>query len=47
VTKEDEILREYLRKLGARGGKEAAKNMTRAERIARAKNAAAARYKRK
>jgi hypothetical protein len=47
VTKEDEILREHLRKLGAKGGKEAAKNMTRAERIARAKNAAAARYKRK
>jgi hypothetical protein len=35
-------IREAVRLLGARGGKAAAKRMTKAERIARAKKAAAA-----
>jgi|307.fasta_scaffold2622403_1 hypothetical protein len=37
-----EALREALRLVGSQGGKEAAKRMTKAERVARAKKAAAA-----
>lgn len=42
ANKEDD-LREFLRKKGAEGGRKAAKNMTKAEKTARAKKAVAAR----
>jgi hypothetical protein len=38
-------LRKYLAKLGSKGGKKAAKSMTAAQRSARAKKAAATRWK--
>ncbi len=37
--------REYLRQLGSRGGRTAAANMTRTQRIARAKKASAAAHR--
>jgi hypothetical protein len=39
--------REYLAKLGSKGGKKAADSLTAAQRSARAKKAAAARWKKK
>ena len=40
-------MRKYLSKLGSKGGKKAAESMTAAERSARAKKAAATRWKKK
>jgi hypothetical protein len=42
----DEIKR-YLKKIGRRGGKKAARNMTAAQRTQRARKAARARYSKK
>lgn len=42
VAKIDDKLKELQREQGAQGGRAAAKNMTKAERVARAKKAAAA-----
>lgn len=38
----EKMIREAIRKLGAQGGRTAAKNMTKGQRVARAKKAAAA-----
>jgi hypothetical protein len=43
VTPTEQEFKEYLRELGAQGGRKAAKNMTPAQRVARAKKAVAAR----
>lgn len=43
MTNREEEFKEYLRQLGAQGGRKAAQNMTEAQRIARAKKAVAAR----
>jgi hypothetical protein len=39
-----EIVRNFARRTGAQGGRKAARNMTKAQRVARARKAAAARY---
>ena len=43
----DRLLKERLRELGAQGGREAAKKLSKAERVAKAKKAAAARWAKK
>lgn len=43
VTPTQQEFKEYLRELGAQGGRTAAKNMTQEQRVARAKKAVAAR----
>jgi len=43
----EKLLKERLRELGAKGGREAAKKLSKAERTAKAKNAAAARWAKK
>jgi hypothetical protein len=43
-TDVDELLKEHLRELGARGGKAAAKKLTKEQRAVKAKKAAAARW---
>lgn len=43
MTPTQQEFKEYLRELGAQGGRTAAKNMTQEQRVARAKKAVAAR----
>jgi hypothetical protein len=40
----DNAVRQYMREIGSRGGKRAARRMTKGQRVARAKKAAAAKY---